>query len=344
MAATSENDLSDDARFWQIVRHDFPSWDFNHDGQIDVDEVDAAVQVPAIKGADAAALSAIKVFLRGEAKKDDGIESFTLDDLCPTDASGQKTKVGKSLVSLFTGYCKKISKESPTLFADGKPHIESIRQGRTGDCYFVATVGGLAYHDPAKLKSLIATNGDGSYTVTFPRRKPIVVPAPTDSEIACYSDAGADGYWLHVLEKAYAIFKNRTAGKEEALDTVIHGGSGGRMLMFVTGNVCTRYPTATTNDLLLRQYLNEAMTANKVVNTGTTGHCLTVLGFDPATDQITIWNPWGTSRFYDAAGVKMHDGVFTLGFNDFEHRFISLLIEGDRPATSKDYNKSKHHK
>lgn len=134
MAATSDNGLSDDARFWQIVRQDFAAWDYNHDGQIDVDEVDAAVQLPSIKGANAAALSAIKVFLRGEAKKDGGIESFNLEALCPTDESGKETKVGKSLVGLFSGYCKKIAKESPLLFADGKPHIESIHQGRTGDC------------------------------------------------------------------------------------------------------------------------------------------------------------------------------------------------------------------
>lgn len=342
--AGADTDSGNYARFWNIVQRNFASWDADHSGVLDQEEIDAAVQVPSLKGSDAAALSAIKVFLRGQTKKDDGVESFTLDALCPVDGAGQPTATGKELVSLFGKYCAKIAQESPRLYADGQPHVDNIHQGRSGDCYFVATAGGLAYHDPQRLKNLIVSNSDGTYTVTFPRRTPIVVPAPTDCEIACYSDAGADGLWLHVLEKAYATFKNRHVGKQEALDTVINGGSGGRMIMFVTGNVCTRYPTDSTNDLLLRQYLNAAMNSNKVVNTGTTGHCLTVLRFDPSSDQITIWNPWGTSKYYKAAGMKMQNGVFTMPFNDFKQRFISLLIEGDRPATAADYKRLSHHK
>lgn len=327
--AHAESASQDEALFWQLVHEDFDQWDSNHDGKLDNDDVDAAIQLPSIKGDHAAALSAIKVFFRGEAKKDEGIGELSQAELYPADSSGQETKLAKKLVSLFKAYRKKIANESPQLYADGQPHIDTIHQGRTSDCYFLATLGGLAYHDPQRLMSLIVTNSDKTYTVTFPNQEPVVVPAPTDCEIACYSDAGADGYWVHVLEKAYAVYKNRKVGKAEALDNFTHGGSGGKAISFVTGHPYKRYPTDKTNDLVMRQYLSAAMSRNKVVNTGTTGHCLTVLSFDPGTDMITIWNPWGSSTFYKAAGVKMNHGVFTLPFNDFEHRFVSLLVEGD---------------
>jgi hypothetical protein len=315
------------------------------------EEVDTDIQNPAICGEDATALSAIKVYLRGESDKVDYLLGFSLNSLCPFEGgetTGESAQVlsdqGRKLLYLFGKYLGKISRENVRLYGRDIPHMDTIKQGRTGDCYFLATVGGLAFQAPQRLKSLIVENSDGSYSVTFPRHKTISVPPPTDCEIACYSDAGGDGLWLHVLEKAYALFKNKKGERTEALDMVIHGGSGGRMIMFLTGNVCTRYPNAVTDGATARRLLSQALAAKKVVNTGTTGHCLTVLSYDTVADNITIWNPWGTSVFYKAAGMKMKNGVFTMSFADFQKAFLSLLIEGDGPATAQDYSRMSQHK
>lgn len=333
----------DATEFYLIVQRNFGLWDLDGSGFLDERDVDEDIQNPNIKGKDAAALSAIKVYFRGN--KDQSSTGLSLSQIYPFQSqTGEAglTKIGKALSSLYVKYKNKIAQESPILYANKAPHIECIKQGKSGDCYFLATIGGLAYRDPQRLMRMIQSCTDGSFYVTFPHHAPIAVPPLTDCELACYSDAGSDGIWIHVLEKAYAIFKNRKQGNEEALDAVIHGGSGGRMIMFVTGNNCTRYPTASTSVDELRQHLQAAMHSNKLVNTGTSGHCLTILAFDPTTDLITVWNPWGTDVVYKTVNKKMTHGVFTLTFPELMSAFVSLLIEGDRQCTAADYYKMSH--
>lgn len=333
----------DAAEFYLIVQKNFALWDLDGSGFLDEKDVDEDIQNPNINGKEAAALSAIKVYFRGN--KDQSSTGLSLSQIYPfLSQTGETrfTQIGKALSSLYVKYKNKIAQESPNLYANGIPHIECIKQGKSGDCYFLATIGGLAYRDPQRLMHMIQTCTDGSFYVTFPHHSPIAVPPLTDCELACYSDAGSDGIWLHVLEKAYAIFKNRKKGNAEALDAVIHGGSGGRMIMFVTGNNCTRYPTASTSVEELRQHLQAAMNSNKLVNTGTSGHCLTILAFDPTADLITVWNPWGTDVVYKTVNKKMTHGVFELTFPELMSAFVSLLIEGDRPCTAADYYKMSH--
>lgn len=339
---------SDDTRLAILFKQSFANWDYNQDGVLTKDELDQALQNPAIKGNQAAALAALKIYSRSlwkhESKQENSTQAFTLSDLCP--ASSSTTSNGAAaalpkLVNLFNTYQKKISNESPLLFSDGRPHIEEIRQGKTGDCYFLATIGGLAYHTPQRVIDMITQNSDGSYAVTFPRHQPIAVPAPTDAEIACYSDAGEDGVWLHVCEKAYAIYKNRKTRKDdtEPLEVVIHGGSGARMLMFMTGNSCSRYPTKATSIEQLRQELIEALSNHRIVNTGTSGHCLTILGYNPTTDIVTVWNPWGTTGLYSTVNQQMSHGVFSMPLTDLQNYFVSILPEKARPWTVADFKR-----
>ncbi|MFA7338804.1 MAG: C2 family cysteine protease [Candidatus Obscuribacterales bacterium] len=345
MAAESDEGL----RLALLFKQSFANWDYNQDGVLTKDELDQALQNPAIKGNQAAALAAIKIYSRSawkqENKQVNSLERFTLSDLCSrnnTDTTGNDTATAlPKLVSLFNTYQKKISNESPLLFSDGRPHIEEIRQGKTGDCYFLATIGGLAYHTPQRVIDMITQNSDGSYAVTFPRHQPIAVPAPTDAEIACYSDAGEDGVWLHVCEKAYAIYKNRKTRKDDTdpLEVVIHGGSGARMLMFMTGNSCSRYPTKTTSIEQLRQELTDALSNHRIVNTGTSGHCLTILGYNPTTDIVTVWNPWGTTGNYSTVNQQMNHGVFSMPLTDLQNYFVSILPEKARPWTIADFKR-----
>lgn len=326
--------------FAAALKKYFGNWDYSGDGLITEDELDQALQDPRIKGEQAAALSAVKLYARSTWSNPDIADQFSRADLMPVDnETGQITNAGKKLVALYAKSLKKISNSSPALFATGIPHIEEIKQGKTGDCYFLSTVGGMAYHTPQRIIEMIQPNDDGSFVVTFPRHRPIAVAPPTQAEIACYSDAGDDGMWIHVLEKAYATYKNWKTNKDdlEPLDVVIHGGSGKRMIMFMTGDACVRYPTASTSDDELRTHLQHALEHNRVVNTGTSGHCLTILGFDPATDMLTIWNPWGTSGTYSTVHKEMKNGVFQLSLSELKKYFVSILPEQARPWTPKDF-------
>lgn len=344
VSGAAEPEASQVAKFTTILKHCFKYWDLDHNGVLTSEDLDQVIQDPSIKGAQAAALSAVKVYSRSIWKRDDYVDELSLDQLTPVDAAtGTLTDQGKKLVALFTAYEKKIAKESPELFANGTPHIEEIRQGKTGDCYFLATVGGLAYHSPQRIIDLIQQNADGSFVVTFPRHKPIAVNAPTDAEIACYSDAGDDGLWLHVLEKAYAIWKSDRTRNDalEPLDVVIHGGSGGRMLMFMTGDACVRLRTSDTSAAELRAALTKSLGQRHIVNTGTSGHCLTILKYDPQSDIVTVWNPWGTDGTYSAVHQEMKHGVFQMPLSDLQQYFVSILPELDRPWTVRDFDQLK---
>ncbi len=125
----------------------------------------------------------------------------------------------------------------------------------------------------------------------------------------------------------------------EALEVVIHGGSGARMLMFMTGNSCTRYPTKTTSIEQLRQELMQALSNHRIVNTGTSGHCLTILQYNPSTDIVTVWNPWGTSGNYSTVHQQMNHGVFSMPLTDLQNYFVSILPEKARPWTVADFKR-----
>lgn len=326
-----------------ILQQSFSYWDTNRDGYFTGEELDYALQNPDIKGEQAAAIAALKIFSRSAWQDDNAAKYYRYTDLYQQSATTGSDKTWAKLTKLFSGYCKKLGKSSPQLFASGVPHISDIRQGRSGDCYFLATIGGMAYHTPQRVIDMITVNLDGSYTVTFPRHKPILLAPPTDAEMACYSDAGEDGMWLHVIEKAYAIYKKNRTHKQtlEPLDLVIHGGSAARTVMFMTGNACTRYPTNVTPINELRNQLIDALSHHRIVNTGTKGHCLTILKYDPGSDFVTIWNPWGTTGLYKTVNQQMDHGVFTMSLSDLQKYFVSILPELARPWTVSDFKKFK---
>lgn len=342
--ATADFSAAQSEKFASVLKRSFQNWDYDHDGVLTSEELDQAIQDPSIKGEQAAALSAVKVYSRSVWKRDDYVDEFSLSQLMPNSPdTGEPGALAKKLVSMFTTYEQKIAKESPELFANGAPHIEEIKQGKTGDCYFLATVGGLAYHTPQRIIDMIQQNDDGSFIVTFPRHRSIAVARPTDAELACYSDAGEDGLWLHVLEKAYATWKNDKTKKYdlEPLDVVIHGGSGGRMLMFMTGDACVRLPTADTGADELRSAMMRSLEKRLIVNTGTKGHCLTILRYEPQTDMVTVWNPWGTDGTYSTVQQEMKHGVFQMPLSDLQKYFVSILPEQGRPWTVADFNRLK---
>lgn len=75
------------------------------------------------------------------------------------------------------------------------------------------------------------------------------------------------------------------------------------------------------------------------MNTGTSGHCLTILGFEPSTDMVTVWNPWGSTGNYSTVHQQMKNGVFQMPLSDLKKYFVSILPEQSRPWTAKDFDK-----
>lgn len=54
-----------------------------------------------------------------------------------------------------------------------------------------------------KIQQVPLEGGGRRFDVTFPGQAAIQVADPTDAELALYANAGANGIWITVLEKAY---------------------------------------------------------------------------------------------------------------------------------------------
>ena len=81
---------------------------------------------------------------------------------------------------------------------------EAVRQGKLGSCYFHSVIAALAQADAAKVRGMIESNPDGTYTVRFADgKKENAYP----EDIRYSRDSGYDasqGLWVAVLFRAYA--------------------------------------------------------------------------------------------------------------------------------------------
>ena len=318
--------------FFDVVRDSFAIWDLNRDGVLTGNEIAADLQNPAYQGKQAAALAALKTQERSDMRSKKQFSDFTMSAVESLQAAYvQGDKAALALVKFYNGGMKKISKQAPELFKYGSPHISHTRQGRTSDCYFLAPVACMTEVRPNDLVAMIRQNENNTFTVKLQHFPPLVLPPPTEAEIATYTDAGDDGIWLMLLEKAYAIAKSRDKHEEmvEALDvTTIHGGSSEKVIYYLTGHGSKHFKF--TDPLIadtIRTVISEALKEHRVITTGVPGHCLAVLRYDPGSDCVLIWNPWGSTGLYKAVGEKMEHGYFWVPINGFVEKFKGITVE-----------------
>ncbi|MBX9693827.1 MAG: hypothetical protein K2Z81_15670, partial [Cyanobacteria bacterium] len=319
--------------FFAVVRIYFGKWDGNRDGVLTGDEIAKAIQNPGIHGEEAVALAALKTQERDDFRDQGQFSRFTPADIASLQAGfAAGNSEAKDLVNFYRQGIIKVKQQSMQLFADGFPHINGIRQGHTSDCYFLSVVGALVCRDPEAVRRMIQPNGDGTFTVSFCQGSPIRVNAPTLAEIATYADSGGDGYWLTVLEKAYGELKESSGdggSMLEPLDAVtIHGGKLSPVMVALTGRVGKWYSFKSQGTRQnIRTLLSDAAARGVLVCTTVPGHCLAMMSYKPGYDQVQIWNPWGSTKYYSAVGVTMDNGFFVIPISQFLEKFEGVSIQ-----------------
>ena len=356
-------ELSSRDEFLAVVSARFATWDADRNGELSAAELDTLVIDPKITGPDAAAVGALRRAARGS-RTMPAVTSLTLDHIREV-AAAEPQKGQVNLPAMFAFGVKRIASTSRTLFGEaegGQPRLETIHQGKLGNCFCLAPLGALVHARPQVVASMFKTQPDGSCDVVLGKQTVRVAP-PTDSELAFIASNEQHGLWVNLYEKAVAQARNEMKPEAErsaaAIEVLARGGSAGTMLAFITGHEIVRFSCKWAKDAKtppteqearlkeLRGLLGAAVSEKRLMTCGTTttttpgvtpNHAYAVLGFDAATERLRLWNPHGGSfkprgepglQF----GYPMADGVFEIPLLDFVKQFSGLAFE-QVPAAS----------
>jgi hypothetical protein len=222
----------------------------------------------------------------------------------------------------------------------------NAEQGSVGDCYFVAAVSSLANTPGGQdhLRDMIASNGDGTYTIAFGDGVEVTVDSDVyvndGGEPAYGSSASGDFNWFSVLEKGFAARSDNSyeeiaggwaspsweilLGDGEA--TRIRTPSVDELTDSITADLDAEQPTALAFDL---NDINETSDSTRL-------HEFSVLAVDEAAGEVTIRNPWGHNRglvdgFENDYGATMgDDGTITIPIDNLApivHTYESYDLE-----------------
>ncbi|MBL8726218.1 MAG: hypothetical protein JNK49_19385 [Planctomycetes bacterium] len=247
--------------FAMVVTERFAAWDRDGNGTLSPSEIDALCVDPAVRGAEAAAVAALKRVVRSgkyavPPLTPDGILNKTR---APAASSGKAEDADRAdsteraptaalrpvnFPASFASCLRKIQTTPRVLFADETPDLDKCRQGPLGDCYFVAAVGAFVHRDALAVKRLLEPLPDGRFRATFGDGGSIEVSPLTDAEIALSGSTGDEGLWLPVLEKALGQLRRskdpEKFAMETATDAIANGGSAATIVRMLTGHQTER--------------------------------------------------------------------------------------------------------
>lgn len=231
-------------------------------------------------------------------------------------------------------YAQMSAQTKTKIYGDSKePVISGMKQGDEDDCYFYSVLGWYAANDPTQLESMISWLGGNKYQVKFPNGQVEEVTLKKGSNTPYSNLNKKDGTWIDVLTNAYAKLMGEPVSK------VLQKGE----TIETYGNFTQQqYDYVTLSQMSVSQMfslLSQSSAANLPVGltagNSTAGyHALTVLRFtpdssDPGDSKLTVWNPWGTSEWFNpstlgsstsksspgAGWIKMTNGQFTITLN-----------------------------
>jgi hypothetical protein len=349
-----KSSAGDRERFLAVLEKNFASWDADHDGILASTEINTLVESPKVRGEDAAAIAALK---RASRFKKVTLPTFTLEHLQQLAKAQPVEKGMPDFPAMFGSSHKRIASTQRELFPPEGPRIETIRQGRMGNCFSLAPLAALAHERPDYIREqMIRPVGDGQYLVKLGLQE-VKVAAPTDTEIALTSQNEDGSLWVNIYEKAAGVAHNakKPADQRDAtgLDALNRGGSAGTQLAFITGREMFRVscsfakkkdlPQADYNKHMaeLRAALTAATKENRLMTCGTLktnlpgitpNHAYAILSYDKSTDVIRVWNPHGDTRMLKGEpgpknGYPMQDGIFELPLTVFVKEFSGTAYE-----------------
>ena len=217
----------------------------------------------------------------------------------------------------------------PLYGASGTPLYTDVNQGYLGDCYFMSALADVALQDPSAIENMIASDGNGAYSVEFvvngqPDYVTVSDELPTMPKGYYWANgstlefANGSPEWAELVEKAYAELNAQTAAPHgEALNQASDSyagidAGGGYALTEITGQAVDDYSFtsgtsastfSTDNSLFAADWSSgeEMLVGTSNIQRGNivADHMYEVIGYtagtSAATDMLTLHNPWGSA-------------------------------------------------
>jgi hypothetical protein len=348
-----------------VVEKHFASWDADKNGELSIQEVNRLLIDPQIKGESAAAVVAIRRTMRTKTAPTEKMTKESISKIIPYNKSAKEKM--PDIEGMYVTALDRIQKADRKLFVSDKPTVDSIHQGKLGNCFCLAPLGAMLDRDPESVKKMFTILPDGMIEVRFGKEVQKVAPL-TDAELASLAMTENQGIWINIYEKAVGQCRRKADQGEDVslLDVLTKGGSAGSMIEVITGNPIKRFscspfksPDLTEEKKLelhetLRKMLIKARTEKKLITAGTSSgstkvpnidgnHAYAILDYDAVKDRILVWNPHGQSFTPKGEPGMQHgyttkDGKFWVPLKEMVQFFGGFAFEQDpevAPATRK---------
>ena len=334
-----------EASLFQLVDKRFAHWDHNHNGILELDEVDRVIESRSVRGREAAVIVCIRRHLTSKGKE----PRLSREELLALFRDRAFVKSAEATV-------KQLETINRDLFLPTDPDLSTFHQGRLGDCYLLSTIAAEAHRSPKALRSMIHPLVTGGFEVVFGNGQKIKVEFITDSELLLGAKLDSKhGSWLAVLEKAYGILRQRTRAKKENKPVnssevvpiaTLSGGSAAPVIALLTGHQAASQSLNKSGkreqlhnllvDLTRKRRLICLSTHNDnhppgIVN----NHVYALLAYDAELRKATIFNPWGNNFTPKgvpglANGYATEHGLFGVPLAEIQQVFTGLSYETDK--------------
>jgi hypothetical protein len=338
--------------FSSIMRKHFNQWAEN--GELTTEKLHKLMVRADIKGEAAAAVASLRAIERyGYTRNQKDMPSLTLDFFKRYEAADERVRIekfgarGDHIDTYFHEFCRRLQATPRILFPQKDPDLEFVYQGYLGDCFFMSMLGAMVKLHPKKIKKMIEEVDDGKeYKVHFAGKPkgPVVFKAPTDAEIALCSTAEANGLWLSVIEKGYAVYVNRHTPKDKReispTDILGEGGYASDAIAVLTGH---GYRWVKCEEKGFAEELENAVDAKCLICTSLRDkidvpllhhpHVYAVIGFHAEDKRVTLYDSIALPHFEPKGpagpknGFKMEYGVFSMTLKQFRTVFNGIGLE-----------------
>jgi hypothetical protein len=228
------------------------------------------------------------------------------------------------------------------LFLDGPSYVD-VRQGAAGDCYLLSSLAELAVKAPNAIENMFLDNGDGTFGVRFYKNGVAKYVTVNDLLPVYYSSPvyanfhpnsyGDSELWVALVEKAYCQVSEEGWTHHGHTNSYkgISGGSPVEVIAEITGQATDFTPIKANSPSSMLSSIVGAFDDGKTItmatkNHGTAknvvnNHSYAMIGYDAATQKVTLFNPWGINN-----GSEF-PGLITIAWSDVVRSFCEWETE-----------------